>query len=106
MANCAGASRRRKAAAMEAVVREAGFGVRPGPEEAMEEDVPMRRYISPNAVPGTGGCAPRAGCRGEETQAMLEQLVELNCAQNQLLCDLLGAVNALTAAMLSARQKS
>lgn len=32
---------------------------------------------------------------------LLEQLVELSVSQNQLLVDLLGAVNALTAALLA-----
>lgn len=62
------------------------------------ENMPMNRYINPNTMitrtPG-GGCG-----RGEE-QALLEQLVELSVSQNQLLVDLLGAVNALTAALLA-----
>ena len=104
MANCRRASRQRDPAAMAAAIREATLEVRSS-METMEEDVPMRRYISPNAVPGTAGCGICAPCQGEETQSLLEQLVELSCAQNQLLCDLLGAVNALTAAMLSTSQR-
>ena len=89
---------------MAAAIREAALEVRTS-LEAMEEDIPMNRYISPNAVPGTAVQGPWAGCQGQESRAMLEQLVELTCAQNQLLCDLLGAVNALTAAMLSTKQR-
>ncbi len=69
-------------------------------ERTMErlENMPMNRYINPNALitRTPGGCCGR----GEE-QALLEQLVELSVNQNQLLVDLLGAVNALTAALLA-----
>lgn len=45
------------------------------------------------------GCQSGCGCRGwSETAALLE-------CQNKLLCDILGALNALTAAQL-AQQKS
>ena len=69
-------------------------------ERTMErlENMPMNRYINPNTMitRTPGGCCGR----GEE-QALLEQLVELSVSQNQLLVDLLGAVNALTAALLA-----
>ena len=69
-------------------------------ERTMErlENMPMNRYINPNTMitRTPGGCCGR----GEE-QALLEQMVELSVSQNQLLVDLLGAVNALTAALLA-----
>lgn len=69
-------------------------------ERTMErlENMPMNRYINPNTMitRTPGGCCGR----GEE-QVLLEQLVELSVSQNQLLVDLLGAVNALTAALLA-----
>lgn len=84
--------------AMAAALREAAEEVRAA--DAMElDDIPMNRYVSPNAVACSACAAP--GCPGGEAQAMLEQLVELTCCQNQLLVDLLGAVNALTAALLA-----
>lgn len=58
--------------------------------EAME-DVPMCRYSNP--IPA---CQRGHGC-GEPLERILEAL---NC-QNQLLVDLLGAVNGLTAASLA-----
>ena len=69
-------------------------------ERTMErlENMPMNRYINPNTMitRTPGGCCGRV-----EEQALLEQLVELSVSQNQLLVDLLGAVNALTAALLA-----
>ena len=45
---------------------------------------------------------PQGSCRdGEAERALLEQLVEQSVRQNQSLVDLLGAVNALTAALLA-----
>ncbi|SBW10208.1 conserved hypothetical protein [uncultured Eubacteriales bacterium] len=69
----------------------------------MEEAQPMKRYISP--------CAPNESAAGSceslslarQNQILLEQLVELSSNQCQLLVDLLGAVNALTAALLTTR---
>ncbi len=70
----------------------------------VEEDMPMRRYPNPNALPGSGVCPlPGTQCRSEEERALLEQLVELTGAGNALLCDLLSAVNGLTAALLCRR---
>jgi len=70
----------------------------------VEEDVPMRRYPNPNAFPGVGSCPlPSTQCRSEEERVLLEQLVELTGAGNALLCDLLSAVNGLTAALLCCR---
>lgn len=55
------------------------------------EDMPMCRYSNP--IPA---CQRGHGC-GEPLERILEAL---NC-QNQLLVDLLGAVNGLTAASLA-----
>ncbi len=71
------------------------------PMEATE--ISMNRYISPHTLTG---CAPSSCdnlCQAQGNRVLLEQLVELSVTQNQLLVDLLGAVNALTAAILTAR---
>ena len=69
-------------------------------ERTMErlENMPMNRYINPNTMITR---TPGSCCGRGEEQALLEQLVELSVSQNQLLVDLLGAVNALTAALLA-----
>ncbi len=56
----------------------------------------MSRYIHPLPV-------RPVPCRreGREQAALLEQLLEQTCRQNQLLLDLLAAVNALTGAVLT-----
>lgn len=66
--------------------------------ELLAEDVPMRRYTHtiPTATPVTTAVTATAA---SQTQ-ILEQL---SC-QSQLLVDLLGAVNALTAALLARSQ--
>ena len=90
--------------ATEARLREAAVRMRAAAEEttgcpaSMEEDVPMCRYAHPIPIPACG-----LGCQTREQTILLEQLLEQTCRQNQTLLDLLGAVNALTAAMLSLR---
>lgn len=103
MANCrCTAAQRRRAKGHAAVLREAAEELRAETCSMEREDMPMNRYVSPNTIPGCPGCHGIEYCCGEdEVQAMVEQLVELTVCQNQLLTDLLGAVNALTAAMLS-----
>lgn len=69
----------------------------------MEKAEPMNRYISSASLtvsPVSSCCDP---CLSRQSQVLLEQLVELSVQQNQLLIDLLGAVNSLTAALLSTR---
>ena len=57
---------------------------------------PMNRYIHPIPTPRSeGGCTVNP--------AVAERILETLCYQNQLLLDLLAAVNALTAATLNAR---
>ena len=71
---------------------------RPGSTQETLKDMPMNRYINPNTV----FVRPQGNCRdGEAERALLEQLVEQSVRQNQSLVDLLGAVNALTAAVLA-----
>lgn len=62
------------------------------------EEEPMNRYIHP---------IPQAfpACAGGGSQAYLDRVLEALACQNQLLTDLLGAVNALTAATLSAHNR-
>jgi hypothetical protein len=72
-------------------------------EAPMEVAEPMKRYIGP-CVPteSTAGSSENL-CLARQNQVLLEQLVELSSNQCQLLVDLLGAVNALTAALLTTR---
>lgn len=67
-------------------------------------DEPMNRYISAAAL---SSCAVTRSCEDtcltQQNRVLLEQLVELSAQQNQILLDLLGAVNSLTAALLTAR---
>lgn len=61
----------------------------------LEEDAPMRRYVFP--ITGTkrsGGGEPACSA------AAMTQLLEQISTQNQLLVDLLAAVNGLTSAIL------
>lgn len=69
------------------------------PAEAAMEDEPMRHWPHPiAAAPASCGCeAKPAGDLGQ----VLEQLA----CQNQLLVDLLGAVNSLTAALLCREER-
>lgn len=53
------------------------------------EDAPMRRYTQQTV----GSCGRESQCAGE--------LATLLARQNELLCDILGAVNALTASRLA-----
>ncbi|MCI8478752.1 MAG: hypothetical protein HFE97_10525 [Oscillospiraceae bacterium] len=63
---------------------------------AEPQEEPMNRYIYPLPVTCCTGC-----CSGDS--AALDRILETLCTQNQLLLDLTGAVNALTAAVLSVR---
>lgn len=64
------------------------------------EDMPMCRYSNPiPTCEHKRGCGSRGGhCPCEE---QLEQILAALACQNQLLVDLLGAVNCLTAALLA-----
>ncbi len=73
------------------------------PTPPMEVVEPMKRYISPWAPITCAGVSAEDYCVTRQNQALLEQLVELSSNQCQLLVDLLGAVNALTAALLTTR---
>lgn len=64
-------------------------------EELTEE--PMRRW--PHVIPAAAPAPDRTG-ETDLSPAMAQVLEQLQC-QNQLLVDLLGAVNALTAAVLA-----
>lgn len=65
--------------------------------EAIEE--PMKLYRS--AAPGAAGCC--LVCEGADALAFRTQVLEQLSTQNQLLVDLLSAVNSLTAATLCRR---
>lgn len=65
------------------------------PEEFVE-DMPMCRYSNPIPICPCGG----EGCGCRDQDGLLLAALE---RQNQLLTDLLGAVNCLTAALLSGR---
>lgn len=65
------------------------------------EDVPMCRYSNP--IPTCDANRAREPGRPCDTRCQLDQiLLALNC-QNQLLVDILGAVNGLTATILADR---
>ena len=63
---------------------------------APQAEEPMNRYTHPIPLPRS-----ERGCTVDP--AVPERILETLCYQNQLLLDLLGAVNALTAATLNAR---
>lgn len=65
--------------------------------ELLAEEVPMRRY--PHPIP----TAPAVTVTAEDSPAQTQILEQLAC-QSQLLVDLLGAVNSLTAALLARQQ--
>ena len=68
----------------------------PGPPTPIVEEPVMKRYCNP--LPCWGGY-PVPVPAPDGLDRVLEELTR----QNQLLCDLLGAVNSLTAATLSIR---
>lgn len=65
---------------------------------ALAEEEPMRRYVHPVAQPMPVYPVPDA-----DTAATLTQVLEQLSYQNQVLTDLLGAMNSLTAALLCRR---
>ncbi|MEA4954891.1 MAG: hypothetical protein VB096_05190 [Pseudoflavonifractor sp.] len=65
-------------------------------EMELEEEEPMRRYVFPIPQPEPGAYSPES----EGVSAAMTQALEQLAYQNQLLVDLLGAVNSLTAALL------
>ena len=68
----------------------------------LEDEEPMNRYIHPIplSIPRARGDRPENCIQVQES---LERVLECMACQNQLLVDILGAVNALTAAMLSSQ---
>lgn len=68
------------------------------PKETME-DIPMNRYTNP--IPAC--CPDRPGpCRIRQEE--MDHILTALACQNQILTDLLGAVNGLTAAILYERR--
>ncbi|BDF66749.1 hypothetical protein AAEU42_01235 [Pseudoflavonifractor phocaeensis] len=64
--------------------------------ELEAEAEPMRRYTYPIPQPAPGLCPASE----EDLPTAMTQVLEQLACQNQLLMDLLGAVNSLTAALL------
>lgn len=64
------------------------------------ENMPMNRWRNPISA---CECEEEESCSQCECARELEQIIHLLTCQNQLLVDLLGAVNSLTAACLSRR---
>lgn len=63
------------------------------------EDIPMNRYINP--IPT---CPKQTGpCRIQQEE--MDHILTALACQNQILIDLLGAVNGLTAALLYHRRE-
>ena len=75
---------------------------------SVPEEEPMHRY--PHLIPQASSTpvtetAPACSWEGDASAAMTQVLEQLSC-QSQLLVDLLGAVNSLTAALLAQNAKS
>ena len=68
-------------------------------EESME-DIPMNRYTNP--IPT---CCPNRTGRCQFQEEACDRILTALACQNQILTDLLGAVNGLTAAILYDRKK-
>lgn len=66
-----------------------------------EADEPMRRY--PHPIPM---CCDSAPVTSEDCSPCMNRVLEQLSCQNQLLVDLLGAVNSLTAALLARSDKT
>ncbi len=66
------------------------------PDQPWMEDTPMSRYCNPIPV-----CTDPHNRNGRDTQSQLDQILLALHGQTQLLIDLLGAVNGLTAAVLA-----
>lgn len=92
-----------QAAARAIIAQGRGNRVRPeggsGPARPLEAaEEPMNRYVHVFRQAGGECSCPLPGGAGEA--ALLERLLEAAGEQNQLLVDVLSAVNALTAAVL------
>lgn len=59
------------------------------------ENIPMNRYVNPIPDP----CPPKNGCC-QMQQEGIDHILTALAWQNQILIDLLGAINSLTAAIL------
>lgn len=70
-------------------------------QDLTAQEEPMRRY--PHPIPM---CRDSCPAPTEECSPCMNRVLEQLSCQNQLLMDLLGAVNALTAALLSGRGKN
>lgn len=69
--------------------------------EFMEEEMTMNRYSY--HIPTRESARYAAAPPRNDLDVPLERVLEMLAGQNQLLVDILGAVNALTAAMLAAQ---
>lgn len=72
--------------------------------ELLTEEEPMHRYPHPIPEPAAPAASVAVADPGS-SQAMTQVLEQLSC-QSQLLVDLLGAVNSLTAALLCQNSKN
>lgn len=70
-------------------------------QDLTAEEEPMRCY--PHPIPM---CCDASPAPTEECSPCMNRVLEQLSCQNQLLMDLLGAVNSLTAALLSGRGKT
>ena len=70
-------------------------------EELTAETEPMRRY--PHPIPMSTALAP---VTSDDCSPCMNRMLEQLSCQNQLLVDLLGAVNSLTAALLARSDKT
>ena len=77
--------------------RQPGRDARAQAESQAQEEEPMKRYAHP--IPYCIDCPTPPSADG------LDRILEALACQNQLLVELLGAVNALTAATLSIQSR-
>ena len=70
----------------------------PHRDERME-DIPMNRYTNP--IPA---CCPKQSGRCSLPEETIDHILTALACQNQIMTDLLGAINGLTAAILYERK--
>ncbi len=75
------------------------------PPHSAPVEEPIHRYVRAALRPAEPVCIPSAPAVDPGVRACLDRLLEAVIDQNQLLTDLLGAVNAQTAAILGGQSR-
>lgn len=86
-------------------VQEAHSKVMAARQELLAEEEPMHRYSHPISTATPTAAAVRIAGTEVSGEVWTQVLEQLSC-QSQLLVDLLGAVNSLTAALLCRQQNA